>query len=102
MDFSSIIPCTSKDDLRKAREAEKQQEKSAIVQAPGQSDRESNPYWKNGGTGMPEENKSANMTMDVKWLKKSLKRAEEFAQEEGKSLEEVAAARWGVRSNKFL
>ncbi|XP_017889283.1 CWF19-like protein 2 [Ceratina calcarata] len=64
----------------------------------GQSNRELNPYWKNGGSGLPEENVRKADTlqvMDVKWLKKSLRRAKEQAENENRSLEEIAAERWG-------
>lgn len=36
---------------------------------------------------------------DVKWLKQSLQRSTEQAEEEGRSLEEVVADRWGVCTN---
>lgn len=65
----------------------------------GQSDRELNPYWKDGGDGLPQNNpgKPDNpKILDANWLKKSLRRAEEQAIRDGKCLEEVAAERWGV------
>ena len=62
----------------------------------GQTNKELNPYWKNGGTGLPEENSAkAEPVMDVNWLRKSLQRAKEQAMSEGRSLEEIAAERWG-------
>jgi hypothetical protein len=77
----------------------------------GQSDRELNPYWRDGGTGLPQEktaeeygNKES-QTVPVKstgdhgvdWLQRALKRSKEQAAKEGRSVEEVAAERWGVR-----
>ena len=68
--------------------------------------RELNPYWKEGGTGLPQANKEQIRSVDSKlprpgdggisWLKKAYQRCEEKAKEEGRSLEDVAAERWGV------
>ena len=64
-----------------------------------------NPYWKDGGTGLPEEEgseaKPATKASGIgdgglAWLKKSYQRCVEQAREEGRSLEELAAERWGV------
>ena len=74
---------------------------------PGQHARELNPYWKDGGTGLPSEEQdnlpssSSSASAPVGdgglgWLKKAYQRAKEQAKEENKSLEEVAAERWGV------
>ena len=72
---------------------------------PGQHSRELNPYWKDGGTGLPEEatsvQESSSKATDVgdsglRWLRQALRRAEEQAREEDRTLEEVAAERWGV------
>lgn len=73
---------------------------------PGQSGRELNPYWAGNGTGLPSEKPpdpgslslNANTVGDqgVSWLRRALKRAREQAEESGRSLEEVAAERWGV------
>ncbi|XP_076236479.1 CWF19-like protein 2 [Calliopsis andreniformis] len=65
----------------------------------GRSDKELNPYWKNGGNGLPPctdsmTNPDMEIT-DANWLKKSLLRARQQAEEEGRSLEEVARDRWG-------
>ena len=65
---------------------------------------ELNPFWKDGGTGLPEEDpsqKRATPKVNVGdggagWLRKSFKRVKEQAEEQGRSLEEVAAERWGV------
>jgi hypothetical protein len=77
----------------------------------GQSDRELNPYWRDGGTGLPQEKKDAaqgyeeSRTLPVKsvgdqgvdWLRRALKRTKEQAAKEGRSAEEIAVERWGVR-----
>jgi hypothetical protein len=77
----------------------------------GQTDRELNPYWRDGGTGLPQEKKAEELgnresqTLPVKsvgdhgldWLQRALKRTKEQAANEGRNVEEVAAERWGVR-----
>lgn len=71
---------------------------------PGMHAKEINPYWKDGGTGLPEEKsevKPVAMATGVgdaglSWLKKSYERCVQQAKEEGRSLEELAAERWGV------
>lgn len=72
---------------------------------PGASEKEINPYWKDGGTGLPQEERSV-VKPAVKvtgvgdsgltWLRKSYQRCVEQAREEGRSLEDLAAERWGV------
>lgn len=70
----------------------------------GQSSRELNPYWRDGGTGLPEERPERRTPAapqrnvgdgGAEWLRRALRRAEEQAAEEGRPLEEVAAERWG-------
>lgn len=65
---------------------------------PGSHALELNPYFKNGGTGLPEEEpqKKVSVGFDAAWLRRALQRAKEQAEKENKSLEEVAAQRWGV------
>lgn len=76
-------------------------------------ERELNPYWKDGGTGLPSDNvllaKNAEPPTaapvgdgGLGWLKKSYQRAKEQAKEEGKSIDEVAAERWGVSFKHFI
>lgn len=53
--------------------------------------------------GLPEEEPKAvsaapqTMGLDAGWLHRALQRAREQAKTEGRTLEEVAAERWGVR-----
>lgn len=100
MNFESFLSCTSKFDTRKQKSNKEQEERTKIfLSKPGQSNRELNPYWKDGGNGLPQtSSKITNdpQILDANWLKKSLRRAEEQAFRDGKSLEEVAAERWGV------
>ncbi|BFZ07461.1 hypothetical protein BsWGS_10500 [Bradybaena similaris] len=102
-----IIPTTSKQELRDAikkakGDAKKETEK---MLEPGRNAKELNPYWKDGGTGLPEENPdklkrvslSATAAGDagLSWLRKAYDRCKQQALDEGRSLEEVAAERWG-------
>ncbi|XP_015594629.1 CWF19-like protein 2 isoform X2 [Cephus cinctus] len=99
MNLPGLFPCTSRSELRQSKtELTENKQDSAILRHPGQSERELNPYWKDGGTGLPlteTEHPKSGRLMDAAWLKKSLQRAQEQATEEGKSLEEIAAERWG-------
>lgn len=97
MSLNTLFPCISNmsnEDKKKSRKIEE----NSIMAKPGQSSKELNPYWKNGGSGLPQEDtvkESTEKIMDPNWLKKSLHRAKEQAAREGRSLEEVAAERWG-------
>ena len=73
----------------------------------GQHEKELNPYWKDGGTGLPEQDKNkkrntktASVAGDggVSWLRKSYQRCVERAKEEGRSLEDIASEQYGVTS----
>jgi len=63
-----------------------------------------NPYWRDGGSGLPEQEKGSDLKLPSKsvgdqgsgWLRKALKRIYEQAQETGEDPEEIAAERWGV------
>lgn len=71
------------------------------IDQPGQHPRELNPYWKSGGTGLPEDKSSDKTSKSAvgdggrSWILRSYKRALEQAEAENKSLEEVAIKRWG-------
>ena len=69
---------------------------------PGQHPRELNPFWKDGGGGLPQKNADEGDKVESKggrgghaWMLRSYKRALEQAETEGRSLEEVASQRWG-------
>ncbi|CAG0879170.1 unnamed protein product [Darwinula stevensoni] len=74
-----------------------------ILEKPGQHTRELNPYWKDGGTGLPKEEKQAKRQNPVhgvgdngvSWIRRAYQRAVQQAQEEGVPLEEIARRRWG-------
>lgn len=100
MNVESFLPNLSKSDIKKQKSNTKEEDKDkTLLDKPGQSDRELNPYWKDGGDGLPQISSGRfnnPQVLDANWLKKSLRRAEEQAYRDGKTLEEVAAERWGV------
>ncbi|KAM7065262.1 CWF19-like protein 2 [Acridotheres tristis] len=67
------------------------------------SERELNPYWKDGGTGLPpEKNQEASVKKvtvvedaGLSWLRKSYQRMKEQAEREKRNLEEIVAERYG-------
>ncbi|XP_039912636.1 CWF19-like protein 2 [Hirundo rustica] len=67
------------------------------------SERELNPYWKDGGTGLPPEKdeeasvKKVTVVEDagLSWLRKSYQRMKEQAEREKRNFEEVVAERYG-------
>nr|XP_037277176.1 CWF19-like protein 2 isoform X1 [Rhipicephalus microplus] len=111
MNFEDVIPTISAKDHRAQRRGERaggsgQREKTLrTVYEPGQHERELNPYWKEGGIGLPKEDeaKSAGPTLvasavgdgGLRWLKRAYQRIREQAADEGRPLEEVAAERYG-------
>ncbi|XP_015511849.1 CWF19-like protein 2 [Neodiprion lecontei] len=101
MNLPGLFPCVNHNEEKRSKNEEKAAEKRdrASIEQLGKSERELNPYWKNGGTGLPQTEDQSNINkrsmIDAKWLRKSLQRAEEQANDEGRSLEEVAAERWG-------
>ena len=72
----------------------------------GQHERELNPYWKDGGKGLPEQEVKKHLKEasckpvagdgGVSWLRKALQRCHEIAEVEGCTAEDVAAERYGV------
>ncbi|KAM0729681.1 CWF19-like protein 2 [Formica fusca] len=99
MNVESFLPYLSKSDIKKQKLNTKEEDKTKnLLDKPGQSDRELNPYWKDGGDGLPKISPGRldnSQVLDANWLKKSLRRAEEQARRDGKTLEEVATERWG-------
>ncbi|XP_033322496.2 CWF19-like protein 2 [Megalopta genalis] len=96
MNLNSIFPCVFND--KRSVNLDKHSDKCDLDKL-GQSKKELNPYWKNDGNGLPNVDSMKSNTdqteIDASWLKKSLRRAQEEAEREGKSLEEIAAHRWG-------
>uniref|UniRef100_A0A8C6KJ10 CWF19-like protein 2 n=1 Tax=Nothobranchius furzeri TaxID=105023 RepID=A0A8C6KJ10_NOTFU len=95
------------------RRAEKDQQKEAerakaqAIEQAGLHKLELNPYWKDGGTGLPpEENvqtavKKGPVVNDggLSWLRKNYQRMKEQAEREQRSLSDVVAERYGVRTH---
>ncbi|XP_028400015.1 CWF19-like protein 2 [Dendronephthya gigantea] len=64
----------------------------------GQHPKELNPYWKKGGGGLPSEKNTEKVVStggNRAWFKRAYERAKQQAEDEGRSLEDVAAERWG-------
>lgn len=62
MSVPSLLPIFSKDKLPPKRTSLNKDEEAArkiMMEKPGQTSRELNPYWKNGGTGLPPEKSDA-------------------------------------------
>lgn len=110
MDIGDVIPTISAKDYKAQRRAgriEEQKKSRALstIDQPGQHERELNPYWKDGGVGVPMEKaevlqeptlvKSSVGDGGLKWLRRAYQRIQEQAADEGRSLEEVAAERYG-------
>lgn len=65
---------------------------------PGQNPKELNPYWKNGGSGLPSEDKTDTVQSNFEghsWILRSYKRALEQAKQKNVSFKEIAEKQWG-------
>ena len=99
--FSSTA---EKNQKRNAKAEARQAEADALEKI--RSSRELNPYWKEGGTGLPSEHTDHNPPPPstaarkndggLSWWRKAYQRCTELAAEENRPLEEVAAERYGV------
>ncbi|XP_058884500.1 CWF19-like protein 2 isoform X1 [Acipenser ruthenus] len=91
--------------LRAEKEKEKEAEKERVqaIEQAGLHKRELNPYWKDGGSGLPsvesnrESFKKAAIVDDggLSWLRKSYQRMKEQAERDKRSLDDVVAERYG-------
>ncbi|CAL1548336.1 unnamed protein product [Lymnaea stagnalis] len=100
-----LIPTTSRQELRDIIRQQKEESKRETekINQPGQHALELNPYWRDGGKGLPEEQPEKKSLLPlasagdggVSWLRKAYSRCKDQAKEKGRSLEEVAAERWG-------
>ncbi|XP_060744287.1 CWF19-like protein 2 isoform X1 [Tachysurus vachellii] len=98
------LKTTSVAERRAEKEAAKgaEREKARSLEQAGLHRLELNPYWKNGGTGLPpEEGTSTAVTKAVvddggrSWLMKSYQRMKEQAEREKRNLNDVVAERYG-------
>ncbi|XP_063228770.1 CWF19-like protein 2 isoform X2 [Bacillus rossius redtenbacheri] len=86
---------------RRDEEAKRAEREKIMLDRPGQSSRELNPYWRDGGSGLPGAETpgrgGAGGVGDrgADWLRRALQRVREQASEQGRTPEAVAAERWG-------
>ncbi|XP_078314355.1 CWF19-like protein 2 isoform X2 [Crassostrea virginica] len=98
-----LFPTITRKEIRDAKKAEAPQEKKIMIDQLGQHERELNPYWKEGGTGLPEERGTQKKTSapqavgdgGYSWMKKAYDRCVEQAKEENRTLEDVASEKYG-------
>ncbi|ODN06629.1 CWF19-like protein 2 [Orchesella cincta] len=104
--FGNIMPTFTNDSKKTERRKQKEEARAAkSIDQLGKHVNELNPYWKDGGTGLPEEeskqvSKPSSSSHEIgdgglSWLRKAFLRAKEQAKEEGRTLEEVVSERWG-------
>ncbi|XP_058145421.1 CWF19-like protein 2 isoform X2 [Dasypus novemcinctus] len=87
-----------KESLRKM-----EQEKTQAVEQSRLLERELNPYWKDGGTGLPPEDCNVSSVTKVSvvedgglsWLRKSYQRMKEQAEKQNRNFEDIVAERYG-------
>ena len=87
--------------VESSNKKEKKTEKDQLLECcdqPGQHPLELNPYWKDGGVGLPEVEVTKSSSVGDggrSWLLRAYKRALERVEEDGISLEEIATQQWG-------
>ncbi|XP_075905941.1 CWF19-like protein 2 [Nelusetta ayraudi] len=94
---------TSERRAEKDRLKEEEKAKAQAIEQAGLHRLELNPYWKDGGTGLPPEEKAVTAATKgpvvndggVSWLRKSYQRMKEQAEREQRSLDEVVSERYG-------
>ncbi|KAK9402447.1 CWF19-like 2 [Crotalus adamanteus] len=101
LDFMSVKTLSSA-SLKAEKEKEKilKQQKAQENEQLLLSERELNPYWKDGGTGLPSEVSASVKATTVEdgglsWLKKSYQRMKDQSEREKRDLEEIVAERYG-------
>ncbi|XP_036601635.1 CWF19-like protein 2 [Trichosurus vulpecula] len=103
-DFMSAKTVSSSSLKAERQTAKKiEQEKAQAIEQSRLSERELNPYWKDGGTGLPPEDANPSSVAKVSvvedgglsWLKKSYQRMKEQAEKQNRNFEDVVAERYG-------
>ncbi|KGL73444.1 CWF19-like 2, partial [Tinamus guttatus] len=104
LDFMSL-KTTSAASVKTEKQKEKilERQKAQEIEQARLSERELNPYWKDGGTGLPPEESEAAPVKKVtvvedaglSWLRKSYRRMKEQAEREKRNFEEIVAERYG-------
>uniref|UniRef100_A0A3Q2H5I3 CWF19-like protein 2 n=2 Tax=Equus caballus TaxID=9796 RepID=A0A3Q2H5I3_HORSE len=104
VDFMSVKTVSSsslkaeKETIRKT-----EQEKTQALEQSRLLERELNPFWKDGGTGLPPEDCNVSSVTKVSvvedgglsWLRKSYQRMKEQAEKQHRSFEDIVAERYG-------
>uniref|UniRef100_A0A4W6BS69 CWF19-like protein 2 n=1 Tax=Lates calcarifer TaxID=8187 RepID=A0A4W6BS69_LATCA len=95
---------TAERRAEKERLKEEERAKAQAIEEAGLHKLELNPYWKDGGTGLPPEEMAGTAAKKVNdgglsWLRKSYQRMKEQAEREKRSLDDVVAERYGVRTD---
>ncbi|XP_038840398.1 CWF19-like protein 2 isoform X1 [Salvelinus namaycush] len=94
---------TAEKRAEKERLKDEEKQKARVIEQAGLHKLELNPFWKDGGSGLPPEEKASNVltkaaTVDdggLGWLRKSYQRMREQAEREQRSLEVIVAERYG-------
>uniref|UniRef100_A0A8C6EJH1 CWF19-like protein 2 n=1 Tax=Microcebus murinus TaxID=30608 RepID=A0A8C6EJH1_MICMU len=104
VDFMSVKTMSSS-SLKAEKEALRkiEQEKTQALEQSKLLERELNPYWKDGGTGLPPEDCSVSSISKVSvvedgglsWLRKSYQRMKEQAEKQNRNFEDIVAERYG-------
>uniref|UniRef100_A0A673TZP4 CWF19-like protein 2 n=1 Tax=Suricata suricatta TaxID=37032 RepID=A0A673TZP4_SURSU len=104
VDFMSV-KTMSLSSLKAAKETEKkiEREKTQALEQSRLLERELNPYWKDGGTGLPPEDCSVSSLTKASvvedggrsWLRKSYQRMKEEAERQNRHFEDIVAERYG-------
>ncbi|XP_036903622.1 CWF19-like protein 2 isoform X2 [Sturnira hondurensis] len=104
LDFMSVKTVSSS-SLRAGKETVKkiEQEKAQALEQSRLQERELNPYWKDGGTGLPPEDCNTSSVTKVSviedgglsWLRKSYQRMKEQAERQNRNFEDIVAERYG-------
>nr|XP_020741161.1 CWF19-like protein 2 isoform X1 [Odocoileus virginianus texanus] len=101
VDFMSVKTVSSL-SLKAEKEAARktQQEKTQASEQSRLLERELNPYWKDGGTGLPPEDCNVSSITKVEdgglsWLRKSYQRMKEQAEKQNRNIEDIVAERYG-------
>ncbi|XP_061576508.1 CWF19-like protein 2 [Cololabis saira] len=94
---------TAEKRAEKERQKEEERAKAQAIEQAGLHKLELNPYWKDGGTGLPPEERAGTSVKKgpvvndagLSWLRKSYQRMKEQAEREKRSVDNVVAERYG-------
>ncbi|KAM8955091.1 CWF19-like protein 2 isoform 1-T1 [Lycaon pictus] len=101
MSVKTVSLSSLKADKETMRKIE--QEKTQALEQSILLERELNPYWKDGGTGLPSEDCNVSSVSKVSvvedgglsWLRKSYQRMKEQAEKQNRNFEDIVAERYG-------